>query len=97
MRTLSPLSISLTFVLIVRRNANANIRRPWLFKLGGLVLGGLIGLQIGLFRMRTKYGEIDADGSLRARLDALFQAARGKGPLPVDEQEQTEFTSDQFK
>lgn len=63
----------------------SSVRRPTVYKVGSVVVGAVSGLQIGLWRMRSQYHTIDPSGSLRARLEVLFKAAQGKGPLPPED------------
>jgi hypothetical protein len=59
------------------------INRPVLYRLGGLALGALGGLQVGLWRMRSLYRQVDPQGTIRAEMEVLFKAARGLGPCPI--------------
>lgn len=66
----------------------SSVRRPTVYKVGSIIVGAVTGLQIGLWRMRSQYRTIDPTGSLRTRLEVLFKAAQGKGPLPPEEQDE---------
>ena len=66
----------------------AGVRRPIVYKVGAIVVGAIGGLQVGLWRMRARYNAVDPSGELRARLEGLFRAAQGKGPLPAQDQDE---------
>lgn len=72
----------------VRRGMLAGVRRPLAYKIGAILVGAMGGLQVGLWRMRARYNAIDPSGELRARLEVLFRAAQGRGPLPAKDQDE---------
>ncbi|PJF17476.1 hypothetical protein PSACC_02729 [Paramicrosporidium saccamoebae] len=75
---------------LVRRGMMGTVNRPAMYRVGGLALGVLCGLQIGLYRMRSLYQQIDPNNTIRAELETLFKAARGSGPCPVSAAETEE-------
>ena len=60
----------------MRRNLVANIKRPFLFKISALALGALGAIQVGMWRIRRMYREIDPEGKAQTELKELFKVAK---------------------
>lgn len=70
--------------LAIRKQYVKNLTRPGLFKLGGLFFGSLSGIQVGFWRLRNKYRQVDVDGTLQAELQDLF---KNRQSCPISKEE----------
>ena len=65
------------------RNDTGRLKRLHLFGTG--LFGGLVGLQVGLWRAKRYYRQVDPQGTLLREVEELLQMRSQKRPPAVDE------------